>query len=100
MADDAPLVVNFKAPFPSGMGMRVVLSDGVLNLEFSPDLAGILDFDASVKYFGHEPMWNQRVVDMYGSLGLFYVYCDLAEYVLVIVLPATSRLVDYSRLEK
>jgi len=58
------------------MGMRVVLSDDVLNLEFSPDLAGILGFNAGVKYSGHEPIWGQRVVETYGSLGLFYVYCD------------------------
>ena len=36
-----------------------------------------------MKYSGHEPIWGQRAVDMYGSLGLFYVYCVLAEYVLV-----------------
>ena len=52
-------------------------------MEFSPDLAGILGFDADVKYSGHQPIWGQRAVDMYGRLGLFYVYCDLAEYVLV-----------------
>jgi len=65
--------------------MRVELSDEVLSLEFSPDLAGrpILGFDADVKYSGHKPIWGQRAVDMYGSLGLFYVYCDLVEYVLV-----------------
>jgi len=83
MTDDAPLMVTFRAPFASRMGMRVELSDDVLSLEFSPDLAGILGFDANMKYSGHEPIWGQRVVDMYGSLGLVYVYCDLAEYVLV-----------------
>jgi len=83
MADDAPLVVNFKAPFASAVGMRIVLSDDVLILEFSPDLTTVLGFDAGVKYSKHEPIWGQRAVDMYGSLGLFYVYCDLAEYVLV-----------------
>jgi len=31
MADDAPLKVNFKAPFATRMGMRVVLGDDVLN---------------------------------------------------------------------
>jgi len=55
----------------------------VLNLEFSPDLASIFGFDAVVKYSAHEPIWGQRAVDMYGSLGLFYVYCDIADYVLV-----------------
>ena len=40
--------------------MRVVLSDDELNLEFSPDLAGILGFDAGVKYSGHEPMSTCR----------------------------------------
>jgi len=46
-------------------------------------LASILGFDAGVKYSGHEPIWGQRAGDMYRSLGLFYVYCNLAEYVLV-----------------
>ena len=76
-------MVTFRPPFASRMGMRVELSDDVSSLEFSPDLAGILGFDAGVKYSGHELIWGQRAVDMYGSLGLFYVYCDLAEYVLV-----------------
>ena len=31
MTDDAPLKVNFKAPFATRMGMRVVLGDDVLN---------------------------------------------------------------------
>ena len=55
MADDAdaPLKVSFRAPFASRMGMRVELSDDVLSLEFSPDLAGMLGFDADVKYSGH-----------------------------------------------
>ena len=83
MTDDAPLKVSFRAPFASRMGMSVELSDDVSSLEFSPDLAGILGFDADVKYSGHKPIWGQRAVDMYGSLGVFYVYCDLAEYVLV-----------------
>ena len=83
MADGAPLKVTFRPPFARRMGMRVELSDDVSSLEFSPDLAGILGFDASVKYSGHEPIWGQRAVDMYGSLGLFYVYCDLVEYMLV-----------------
>jgi len=83
MADGAPLKVTFRPPFASRMGMRVELSDDVSSFEFSPDLAGILGFDADVKYSGHEPIWGQRAVDMYGSLGLLYVYCDLAEYVLV-----------------
>ena len=81
MADGAPLKVTFGPPFASRMGMRVELSDDVSSLEFSPDLAGILGFDAGVKYSGHEPIWGQRAVDMYGSLGFFYVYCDLAEYI-------------------
>ena len=79
MTDDAPLKVSFRAPFASRMGIRVELSDDVSSLEFSPDLAGILSYDADVKYSGHKPIWSQRAVDMYGSLGLFYVYCDLAE---------------------
>ena len=83
MTDNAPLKVSFRAPFASRMGMKVELSDDVSSLEFSPDLAGILGFDADVKYSGHEPIWSKRAVDMYGNLGLFYVYCDLAEYVLV-----------------
>ena len=83
MTDDTPLKVTFRPPFASRMGMRVVLSDDVSSLEFSPDLAGILGFDADVKYSGHWSILGQRAVDMYGSLGLFYVYCDLAEYVLV-----------------
>ncbi len=83
MTDDAPLKVTFRPPFASRMGMRVVLSDDVSSLEFSPDLAGILGFDADVKYSGHWSILGQRAVDMYGSLGLLYVYCDLAEYVLV-----------------
>jgi len=83
MADDTPLKVTFRPPFTSRMGMKVELSDDVSSLEFSPDLVGILWFDAGVKYSRHEPIWGQRAVDMYGSLGLFYVYCDLAEYMLV-----------------
>jgi len=83
MTDNAPLKVSFRAPFASRMGMKVELHDDVSSLEFSPDLAGILGFDADVKYSGHEPIWSKRAVDMYGNLGLFYVYCDLAEYVLV-----------------
>ena len=65
MADDAdaPLKVSFRAPFASRMGMRVELSDAVSSLEFSPDLAGILGFDADVKYSGHESIWGQRAVD-------------------------------------
>ena len=50
MTDDAPLKVSFRAPLASRMGMRLVLSDDVSSLEFSPDLAGILGFDADVKY--------------------------------------------------
>jgi len=49
MTDDAPLKVTFRASFASRMGMRVELSDDVLSLEFSPDLACILGFDAGVK---------------------------------------------------
>ena len=71
MTDGAPFKVTYRAPFASRMGMRVELSDDVLSLEFSPDLAGILGFDADVKYSGHESIWGQRAVDMYGSLGLF-----------------------------
>ena len=54
----------------SRMGMKVELSDDISSLEFSPDLAGILGFDADVKYSGHEPIWSKRAVDMYGNLGL------------------------------
>ena len=53
MTDGAPLKVSFRAPFASRMGMKVELSDDVSSLEFSPDLAGILGFDADVKYSGH-----------------------------------------------
>ena len=53
MTDDAPLKVSFRAPFASRMGMRVELSDDISSLEFSPDLAGILGFDADMKYSGH-----------------------------------------------
>ena len=66
MTDDAPLKVSFRAPFASRMGMRVTHThsnsyklDDVSSLEFSPDLAGILGFDADVKYSGHESIWGQ-----------------------------------------
>ena len=71
MTDDAPLKVSFRAPFASRMGMRVELSDDVLSLEFSPDLACILGFDAGVKYSGHWSILGRRAVDMYGSLVSF-----------------------------
>jgi len=61
-------MVTFRPPFASRMGMRVELSDDVSSLEFSPDLAGILGFDAGVKYSGHEPIWCRGHVRKSGSI--------------------------------